>query len=90
MILSHARHLSENIGFRTVGTREHALGDKYVLDHANRIKAECESILKSAPTRKLQCEVWRQEGSGTHRWVVRFDHVTRGKNKIDLLFAGSI
>lgn len=66
-ILQHSRYLSENIGYRTVGTREHALGDKYVLDEANKIKASCDDVLKMAPTRKLQCEVWRQEGSGTHR-----------------------
>jgi hypothetical protein len=24
----------------------------------------------SQPGRKLQCEVWRQEGSGSHRYVL--------------------
>ncbi|KAG8983456.1 hypothetical protein FRB90_006023, partial [Tulasnella sp. 427] len=69
-ILEHARVLSEDIGFRTVGTREHALGDKYVHEQALRIQKECEDIIKKAPTRKLECEVFRQEGSGTHRFDI--------------------
>ncbi|KIO27275.1 hypothetical protein M407DRAFT_73396 [Tulasnella calospora MUT 4182] len=67
-ILEHSRVLSEDIGFRTVGTREHALGDQYVHEQALRIQKECEDVVKKAPTRKLECEVWRQEGSGTHRF----------------------
>ena len=66
-MLAHAKYLSEDIGFRTVGTREHALGDQYVYDQAKLIQQTCEEALKMAPTRKLECEVWRQEGSGTHR-----------------------
>ncbi|KAG8993048.1 hypothetical protein FRB94_011080 [Tulasnella sp. JGI-2019a] len=81
-ILHHARYLSENIGYRTVGTREHALGDKYVLDEANKIKDACEDILRMAPTRKLQCEVWRQEGSGTHRFDMMGKRVYKQYEKL--------
>ncbi|KAG8893391.1 hypothetical protein FRB99_001981, partial [Tulasnella sp. 403] len=69
-ILAHAKYLSEDIGFRTVGTREHALGDKYVHEQAKLIQAACQEAVKMAPTRRLECEVWRQEGSGTHRFDI--------------------
>ena len=67
VVLEHARVLSEDIGFRTVGTREHALGAEYVLDQVKIVKDLCDAAVKSAPTRRLACEVWRQEGSGSHR-----------------------
>ena len=66
-ILSHVRHLSEDIGYRTVGTREHALGDAWMLEQARELVRQCEEAVKSVPGRKLECEVWRQEGSGNHR-----------------------
>ncbi|EJD41737.1 hypothetical protein AURDEDRAFT_115343 [Auricularia subglabra TFB-10046 SS5] len=55
-----ARVLSEQIGYRTVGTREHALGDKWMLE-------QVEALAKSCPAR-LQCETWHQVGSGSHRF----------------------
>ncbi|KAI0820291.1 hypothetical protein BC628DRAFT_1524628 [Trametes gibbosa] len=67
-ILAHAKYLSEDIGYRTVGTREHALGDAWVLQQAEAVRAECESIVQAHPERKLQCEVWHQQGSGSHRF----------------------
>lgn len=66
-ILEHARVLSEVIGFRTVGTREHALGDAWMMEKATELKALCEEVVKAQPGRKLQCEVERQVGSGSHR-----------------------
>lgn len=69
-ILGHAQHLSETIGFRTVGSREHALGDAWMLAKAEELKASCEEAVAKEPGRKLQCEVWRQEGSGSHRCVL--------------------
>ena len=68
-ILSYARHLSEDIGYRTVGTREHALGDAWMLEKAYELQKQCEEVVKANPERKLECEVWRQEGSGSHRCV---------------------
>lgn len=68
-ILSYARHLSEDIGYRTVGTREHALGDAWMLEKAYELQKQCEEVVKTNPERKLECEVWRQEGSGSHRCV---------------------
>ena len=68
-ILGYAKHLSEDIGFRTVGTTEHALADKYTYDVALKLKAECDEVAR-ATGRKLECEVWRQQGSGSHRYVI--------------------
>ncbi|THH08417.1 hypothetical protein EW146_g8997 [Bondarzewia mesenterica] len=72
-ILSYARYLSEDIGYRTVGTKEHALADKWLTDKVFEMKQECESIVNKAREdlgvkRRLECEVWRQEGSGSHRF----------------------
>ncbi|KAI0358143.1 hypothetical protein OH77DRAFT_1421438 [Trametes cingulata] len=67
-ILAHAKYLSEDIGYRTVGTREHALGDAWMLQQAEAVRAECENIVRAHPGRKLQCEVWHQQGSGSHRF----------------------
>ena len=72
-ILSYAKHLSEDIGYRTVGTREHALGDAWVLEKARELQEQCEQVVKANPGRKLQCEVWRQEGNGSHRCVLSSD-----------------
>lgn len=69
-ILAHAKHLSEGIGYRTVGTREHALGDAWMVEQVEDVKRRCEEMVKkSGGKRKLECEVWRQEGSGKHRCV---------------------
>ncbi|KAI0364703.1 hypothetical protein BV20DRAFT_1029237 [Pilatotrama ljubarskyi] len=69
-ILAHAKYLSEGIGYRTVGTREHALGDAWMLQQAEALSAECEAIVRAHPGRKLQCEVWHQQGSGSHRFDI--------------------
>ena len=37
-MLGHAKYLSEDIGFRTVGTREHALGDAWMLKKAEELQ----------------------------------------------------
>ncbi|KAI0741328.1 hypothetical protein C8Q80DRAFT_1221427 [Daedaleopsis nitida] len=68
-ILAHAKYLSEDIGYRTVGTREHALGDAWMLKQAEALRTECEAVVRAHPSeRKLQCEVWHQQGSGSHRF----------------------
>ncbi|EKM50065.1 uncharacterized protein PHACADRAFT_153387 [Phanerochaete carnosa HHB-10118-sp] len=69
-MLAHAKYLSEDIGYRTVGTREHALGDAWMFARAEELKAQCDEIVKSVPGRKLECEIWRQEGSGHHRFDI--------------------
>ncbi|EIW75315.1 hypothetical protein CONPUDRAFT_169679 [Coniophora puteana RWD-64-598 SS2] len=66
-ILGYAKYLSEDVGYRTPGTREHALADAWMVDKANELKAECDKLVKDQG-RKLECEVWRQEGSGSHRF----------------------
>ncbi|KAF6747109.1 hypothetical protein DFP72DRAFT_614406 [Ephemerocybe angulata] len=66
-ILGYAKHLSEEIGYRTVGTKEHALADTWMVEQANIIKKNCEEVV-AATGRKLECEVSRQEGSGHHRF----------------------
>lgn len=65
-ILGVAKHLSEGIGFRTVGTYEHALADNWMVEAAEQVKQNCERIVLRTG-RKLECEVLRQEGSGNHR-----------------------
>ncbi|KAI0684198.1 hypothetical protein BC835DRAFT_1523949 [Cytidiella melzeri] len=67
-ILSYAKTLSEDIGYRTVGTREHALGDAWMLNQAQDLQRQCQEVVKAHLTRRLECEVWRQEGSGSHRF----------------------
>ncbi|KAF9224242.1 hypothetical protein BS17DRAFT_795711 [Gyrodon lividus] len=67
-ILTYARYLSEEIGYRTPGTREHAEADSWMVRKAEEMKQLCEEVLKKEQGRKLECEVWRQEGSGSHRF----------------------
>ncbi|KAF7356117.1 Peptide hydrolase [Mycena venus] len=66
-VLGYAKYLSENIGYRTVGTYEHAQADAWMVEQAEEAKRNCERVVKETG-RKLQCEVWRQQGSGTHRF----------------------
>lgn len=65
-ILGVAKYLSEDIGFRTVGTFEHALADTWMVQRAEEMQKECERIVVETG-RKLECEVWHQQGSGSHR-----------------------
>lgn len=51
-----------------MGTREHALGDSWMLSKAEELKRLCEDAVNAEPGRKLECEVWRQEGNGSHRF----------------------
>ncbi|KAH9926926.1 uncharacterized protein B0H18DRAFT_1084873 [Fomitopsis serialis] len=67
-VLAHAKYLSEDIGFRTVGTREHAAGDAWMVQQADDIRRQCEDVVRAHPTKKLECEVWHQQGSGAHRF----------------------
>ncbi|KAH0836908.1 hypothetical protein J3R83DRAFT_8723 [Lanmaoa asiatica] len=67
-ILSYAKYLSEDIGYRTPGTREHAEADAWMVRKAEEIKRLCEEVVNNEKGRKLECEVWRQEGSGSHRF----------------------
>ncbi|KAJ7131725.1 hypothetical protein C8R43DRAFT_1024401 [Mycena crocata] len=66
-ILGFAKYLSEDIGYRTVGTYEHALADTWMVEQAEEAKHHCERVVRDTG-RKLECEVWRQQGSGTHRF----------------------
>ena len=34
---------------------------------AEEIQRLCEEVVNKEKGRKLECEVWRQEGSGSHR-----------------------
>lgn len=71
-ILSYVRNLSEDIGFRTVGTAEHALADEWMIDKAHEVQKECQRLVEADPERNLECEVWHQRGSGAHRYVPDF------------------
>jgi hypothetical protein len=66
-ILGVAKYLSEHIGYRIVGTQEHAHADKWMVQAAEHVKQNCERIVNNTG-RKLECEVWRQEGNGNHRY----------------------
>ncbi|KAJ7304555.1 hypothetical protein DFH08DRAFT_903357 [Mycena albidolilacea] len=66
-ILGYAKYLSEEIGYRTVGTYEHAVADTWMVQQAEEAKRNCERVVKETG-RKLQCEVWRQQGSGKQRF----------------------
>jgi hypothetical protein len=66
-ILGVAKTLSEDVGYRIVGTREHALADKWMVQAAEHVKQNCQRIVNKTG-RKLECEVWRQEGNGSHRY----------------------
>ena len=61
-ILGYAKYLSEDIGYRTVGTKEHAIADAWLLKETQLIAEQCPE--------GLECEVWRQSGSGSHRYVI--------------------
>ncbi|KIL62086.1 hypothetical protein M378DRAFT_166083 [Amanita muscaria Koide BX008] len=75
-ILDIARYLSEDIGYRTVGTYEHALADGWLHGQVLEFQKECQKAAEAAAGmgvggsggRKLECEVWRQQGSGSHRF----------------------
>jgi hypothetical protein len=68
VILDHVKFLSEDIGFRSVGTVEHAKADEWVWEMAQTFQKECEEIVRKSD-RKLECEIWHQRGSGSHRYV---------------------
>ncbi|KAF8315143.1 hypothetical protein DL93DRAFT_2166855 [Clavulina sp. PMI_390] len=80
-ILRNTRHLSEGIGYRIPGTLEHALGEEWLLQELATLKAHCDK-LASVADRSIECEMQRQQGSGTHR----FDMMDRRvyKNYVDL------
>ena len=73
-ILGIAKYLSEDIGYRTVGTFEHALADTWMVQQAQMMRSECEKIA-TGTGRKLECEVWHQQGSGSHRYGVSFSSI---------------
>lgn len=63
-MLDTAQTLSETFGYRTVGTREHALADAWMHTQVQELAAAC--------PKHLQCETWRQVGSGNHRYGRHF------------------
>lgn len=69
-ILSYARYLSEDIGYRTPGTREHAIADAWLFQKVQDIGQLCRRAVEKEPGRKLECTLWRQEGSGSHRFDI--------------------
>lgn len=72
-ILGHVAELTDPsvIGFRTVGTKAHALGDAWTVEQAKALVMLCDKVKAeaSAQGRKvdLECEWDRQQGSGTHK-----------------------
>jgi hypothetical protein len=72
-ILSHVAELTDPniIGYRTVGTRAHALGDAWAVEQVKALVSLCDTIKAQASaegrTVDLECEWDRQQGSGTHK-----------------------
>ncbi|KAI5980796.1 hypothetical protein EDD15DRAFT_2186218 [Pisolithus albus] len=69
-ILFYAKYLSEDIGYRTPGTRQHAQADAWWYDKVQEIGELCRRAVEKEPGRKLECNVWRQQGSGSHRFDI--------------------
>jgi hypothetical protein len=67
VILGHAKYLTEDIGYRIVGTVENAKGDEWMLAKAEELKSECERVVGQNSGRKLQCEVFHQRGNGSFK-----------------------
>ena len=70
-ILADTKTLSQTIGYRIVGTKEHARGDDWGVMKVRELKRTCDSVVAKAKEEKrnirLECEWDRQQGSGTHR-----------------------
>ncbi|KAJ3987857.1 hypothetical protein F5890DRAFT_661352 [Lentinula detonsa] len=81
-ILEVSRILSEDIGFRTPGTREHALGEEWLWDQVTKMQNDCQEIVRNSPHRHLECEIWHQKGSGSHRFDMMGARLY--KNYVDL------
>ncbi|KAJ3727351.1 hypothetical protein DFJ43DRAFT_1133193 [Lentinula guzmanii] len=81
-ILEVSRILSEDIGFRTPGTREHALGEEWLWDQVTKMRNDCREIVRNSPHRHLECEIWHQKGSGSHRFDMMGARLY--KNYVDL------
>jgi hypothetical protein len=89
-VLQYVKVLSEDIGFRTVGTKEHALADGWMVEQANSFKYLCERAIQKETGRKLECEVWRQQGNGSHRLVSKFyarfkTEIVRDMRRFDMM-----
>lgn len=82
-ILGIAKHLSEGIGYRIVGSYEHALADDWMVEAAQMVQRNCERIVLLTK-KKLECEVWRQQGSGNHRCDYLHNFSSARSYKIDL------
>jgi hypothetical protein len=42
-----------------------------MFEQAEELKRECDNVVEqSGGSRKLECEVWHQVGSGSHRFVI--------------------
>ena len=55
---SEDQHLSEDIGYRAIGTTEHAFSGKWMVDTAYKIQKECERLVRTDPGGpKLESEV---------------------------------
>ncbi|WWC69875.1 uncharacterized protein I206_103818 [Kwoniella pini CBS 10737] len=75
LILSHIEAL-ENIGYRTVGTRESVLGEQYVVEQVINLLDICEK------SDVLNCEWWSQQGSGFHSFDILDHEVLKAYNGI--------
>ncbi|CCA75676.1 hypothetical protein PIIN_09666, partial [Serendipita indica DSM 11827] len=92
-ILSMVAELTDpyKVGFRTVGSREHALGDAWAVDQVQGLTALCDHVKSRAKTRgdtvDIECEWDRQQGSGTHKFDIMNQVIYKSyQNLTNILF----
>ncbi|KAE9386618.1 hypothetical protein BT96DRAFT_1026164 [Gymnopus androsaceus JB14] len=57
------------IGYRTTGTFEHARGEDWLWDQVSQVKHSCDELVsRSSNQSGLECEIWHQKGSSSHRF----------------------
>ncbi|KAG8808009.1 hypothetical protein FRC19_006176, partial [Serendipita sp. 401] len=92
-ILSMVTELTDplNIGFRTVGSREHALGDAWAVQQVQDLAELCDHVraraAKDGRTVDLECDWDWQQGSGTHKFDIMNQVIYKSyQNLTNILF----
>ncbi|KAG8877791.1 hypothetical protein FRC20_010042 [Serendipita sp. 405] len=80
-----------NIGFRTVGSREHALGDAWAVQQVQDLAELCDHVkaraAKDGRTVDLECDWDWQQGSGTHKFDIMNQVIYKSyQNLTNILF----
>ncbi|KAH8105695.1 hypothetical protein DFH11DRAFT_1833939 [Phellopilus nigrolimitatus] len=64
-----AAHASQLSGHAMLEHRWLVRADTWMLGQAHALKALCDAV-RTEPRRQLECEVWHQQGSGSHRFEI--------------------